>query len=510
MKTGLKLTGFAKFLIVLAIVSVVGFVLYKFKDKILQEGAISENNNLFKKEDSKDVIRVGVVTWGGYAGGQYFNEGFAASKSSRFYKDYGLMVEFKVIDDFQASRNAFKADEIDLMWATIDAFTTEMEGLKSYEPQVIFQSDWSRGGDAIVVVRGINQVSDLKGKKVAFAEMTPSHTFLLWMLDAGGLTIKDIEPVIVSSAIDAADNFKKGLVDAAVVWSPDDDDCVNTVTGSKVLQNTKDASHIIADVFVVKKSYLEANKEKLKKFYEGWMIGASEINSSETSKAKAAKILAEGLNMPEDYCKKAIENVRLCTQGDNQNFYGLNTSYAGVTGEQIYNKMSTKYAQAGYITGSTPSWRLVGNSSLISSSSLSGEGHLAEGEKEFSDVTEEVKNQEAISTKQVTIQFASGSSTLDDNMKTIIDLQFLDIAKSFANARIRIEGNTDNQGDRASNVALSQKRAQAVADYLINEHSFKATRFIIVGNGPDKPVSDNTSEDGRAKNRRTEFQLLSE
>jgi NitT/TauT family transport system substrate-binding protein len=70
----------------------------------------------------------------------------------------------------------------------------------------------------VVVRRGINKVSDLKGKKVAFAEMTPSHTFLLWLLEAGSLTINDIEPVKVPSAIDAADIFKKGQVDAAVVW----------------------------------------------------------------------------------------------------------------------------------------------------------------------------------------------------------------------------------------------------------------------------------------------------
>ena len=79
--------------------------------------------------DDDDVIKIGVVTWGGYAGGQYFNEGFEASRNSRFYKDYGLKVEFKVLDDFEASRNAFRADEVNLLWATIDAFPTEVNGL---------------------------------------------------------------------------------------------------------------------------------------------------------------------------------------------------------------------------------------------------------------------------------------------------------------------------------------------------------------------------------------------
>jgi len=78
------------------------------------------------------------------------------------------------------------------------------------------------------------------------------------------------------------------------------------------------------------------------------------------------------------------------------------------------------------------------------------------------------------------------------------------------NSRIRIEGNTDNVGSVASNKALSLKRANAVANYLITEHGMPRNRFIIVGNGPDKPIASNNTEAGRAKNRRTDFELIAE
>lgn len=502
-----RLTPFSKLLIVAVILAGLAILFYKFKDQILPEGVEEFAEN---KTKGKDVIKIGVVTWGGYAGGQYFNEGFEANKKSRFYEDYGFMVEFKVLDDFLASRNAWKSGEVDLLWATIDAFTTEVQGLAEFEPQVVFQADWSRGGDAIVVNRGINSVQDLKGKKVAFAEMTPSHTFLLWLLEAGNLDYNDIEAVKVASAIDAADLFKKGKVDAAVVWSPDDADCVQKVPGSKVLQSTKSASHIIADVFVAKKEFVDNNKENLKNLFRGWLIGAAEINSSEDAKVKASEILAKGLNMPQDFCYDAINNVRLCTYGDNRNFFGLNSSYNGVTGEEMFIKMEEKYRKIGYIQGDMPSWRQIGNASIISALSelASEEGQEGEGQKSFAEVTEDLADVEAISTKQVSINFPSGSYTLDENMKTIIDLQFLDIAKSFANSRIRIEGNTDNTGSRQSNIIISKKRAQAVADYLINEHGFDKNRFVIIGNGPDKPVAGNNTSDGRAQNRRTDFELI--
>ena len=58
------------------------------------------------------------------------------------------------------------------------------------------------------------------------------------------------------------------------------------------------------------------------------------------------------------------------------------------------------------------------------------------------------------------------------------------------------------------NQTLSQRRAQSVADYLVREHNFDKNRFVVVGNGSNNPVASNTTEDGRAKNRRTDFELI--
>ena len=54
---------------------------------------------------------------------------------------------------------------------------------------------------------------------------------------------------------------------------------------------------------------------------------------------------------------------------------------------------------------------------------------------------------------------------------------------------------------------LSQARADAVARYLTTK-GFSRNKFDVVGNGPDKPVADNGSDEGRAKNRRTDFEVI--
>ena len=99
---------------------------------------------------------------------------------------------------------------------------------------------------------------------------------------------------------------------------------------------------------------------------------------------------------------------------------------------------------------------------------------------------------------------------LDENAKFIVDREMVEIAKAFANSRIRVEGNTDDVGSAATNLALSRKRAQAVVDYLVTVHSMNRNRFVVIGNGPNKPVSNNDTEEGKAKNRRTDFELISE
>ena len=518
-----RLTTLSKFLITLLIVAAIFFGGRYFlqntefgRDLVENAGEVNNEKPSHSSSSSSsndpDVIKVGVVTWGGYAGGQYFNEGFEATTKSRFYKDYGFKVEFKVLDDFEASRNAFKADEVNLLWATIDAFPTEVQGLSDFDPVIVMQADWSRGGDAIVARRGISQVSDLKGKSIAVAEMTPSHSFLIWLLDAGGLSTKDVKIVPQANAIDAAEVFKSGRVDAAVVWSPDDILCVKAVPGSRILESSRSASSIIADVFMAKRSFVENNRKRMQQLYEGWMTGAAEINSSPANLEKASKILAEefterGTALTTEEAKEMIGNVRLTTHGDNINFFGLNSSYNGVTGNSLYSRMTNEYTELGYIEGRVPAWRQIVYNNLVNSAGLSGGMHDAEAAKTYTKATEEDVKKEAIASKPVSINFRTGEYRLDENAKYIIDKEFVEIAKAF-NSRIRIEGNTDSTGSRETNIRLSKQRAQSVADYLINAHGMPSNRFIVVGNGPDKPIASNNTDEGRAKNRRTDFELV--
>ncbi len=463
---------------------------------------------------SDDVLKVQLVSWGGYAPGLYYNEGAAANERSRFFREHGVKVDFKLENDLLNALDAWIADEYDIIVQTADAFPlyTAPAEINALKPRAFIQVDWSRGGDAIIVKRGINTVNDLKGKTIAVAVPSPAQTLLITSLEAAGLSYSDVNVIKTTDNLKAAELFRAADVDAAVVWSPDDILATRDVAGSKILLTTENQSHVIADIMLAKDEVIKNKKAQFDAFYEGWMKGVSELRNP-ANQEKAAKYLAEFNGVSVDDAKGMMSTVYWTSHGDNMNFFGLNSEYKGQKGQDLYSKMSKSFVETGDSENAAPSWRTVINTSSIMAANekLTGSRYSAERSKTFTPATEKVRTAAPIAVKPVSINFNSGQFELGANAKTIIDLQFADVAKSFANARVRIEGNTDNVGGREMNMNLSRKRAQAVADYLEKAYSMDRNRFVIVGNGPDKPVpgcESNANESCKAKNRRTEFQLI--
>ena len=102
------------------------------------------------------------------------------------------------------------------------------------------------------------------------------------------------------------------------------------------------------------------------------------------------------------------------------------------------------------------------------------------------------------------INFDTAKSDIKPDSEPAID----EIAKLLTNnptLKVYIVGHTDMVGDAASNVRLSQARAQSVITALVSKHSIAAARLVAFGNGPYAPVASNKTDDGRAKNRRVEL-----
>lgn len=103
------------------------------------------------------------------------------------------------------------------------------------------------------------------------------------------------------------------------------------------------------------------------------------------------------------------------------------------------------------------------------------------------------------------ITFAVNSAEISPGLRQTLD----GVAQSmvtYPNSLIDVMGHTDSTGSAAFNLDLSRRRADSVANFLISR-GVKAARIERIGYGEDHPIADNTTEDGRSRNRRVEIRI---
>lgn len=478
--------------------------------------------------------KIAINPWSAFGAELRLNNGMGYDPESRNVKEFGLKAEFIRIDDRAPAMAALTSRNVDAIWVTTDIMSTEtFEGsdlAKLGVAQIVF-TDISRGADVIVADRTIKNAMDLKGKQVAYADASASLTLLINLLESAGLTLNDITPVRVKSGVEAAAMFQALAVPCAVVWSPDDGDCIQQVEGAHELFSTAKARNIIMDGIIVRKVDLQDKAFRIwaNKLVTSWLVANAECNQSMKAKQEAAAIFARSFSgYTDDLALDGLNKVRLCTYGDNRNLFGLNLSFKGVTGEELYSRMANIYSsvpdgKGSYLSRNPLVWKMVSDESIIEEiNTLTGTEQAAEPDIiMFAPITPEqetvVANAEPVTSIKVIINFATNSAQLNDQAKTILDRQVIPYAKGLSGYRIRTEGNTDQQGNqtekgRIYNENLSYQRAQSVIDYLIKAGKFDPNRFTKpIGNGSNKPIFANeNSEAERSANRRTEVVFINE
>jgi outer membrane protein OmpA-like peptidoglycan-associated protein len=102
------------------------------------------------------------------------------------------------------------------------------------------------------------------------------------------------------------------------------------------------------------------------------------------------------------------------------------------------------------------------------------------------------------------IRFMTGKAEIDPACDKTMQ-QIANIMAEYVAFKVQVDGHTDNIGRVETNKKLSQARAEAVVSYLLQKKGVAAKRLSAKGWGDQQPIDDNSSEAGRAKNRRVDF-----
>jgi cytochrome c oxidase subunit 2 len=136
---------------------------------------------------------------------------------------------------------------------------------------------------------------------------------------------------------------------------------------------------------------------------------------------------------------------------------------------------------------------------------------IRERKMEFNTNVESALNNddtEAKIVQLVYVNFETGSAELTPLSRYELD-NLVSTMKQYPNLVIEVNGHTDNTGNADSNLVLSQNRADAVKNYVV-ENGVEESRMRAIGYGQNRPVDTNDTEAGRANNRRTEFKIIAQ
>ncbi|MEW6432711.1 MAG: phosphate ABC transporter substrate-binding/OmpA family protein [Myxococcota bacterium] len=453
-------------------------------------------------------LKVGINTWAGHAPGIVANGGMRPGSATSIYKKkYGLDVEFVLLEDPSAKLAAFIKGDIDIMWDTVDSWAREASELKEkgLKARAIIQEDWSRGGDGIVSLKSIKSVEDLKGKRIATTKYTPSHWLLLFLLSQSGLSPQErneIEKNLVwaDEAPKAAAMFKAGKVDAAVTWEPDLSGAVAARENeAHVLVSTTAATNVIADTLVARQDIIDQAPKSVGDFVAGWFDAISVMKEDPQG---TNQLVADALKLTPDDVSGMLSGLKLTPYADNALFFGLAGPKAYF--DSLFNGAFVIWRKKGVVTAVVDAQDFK-DARFVAALAPQYAGQKVEESFAFKDKPK--LTDRAIVNKSLSIHFTTGSDEIMPGSYFTLD-SLGETMLAFGNTYLQVEGNTDSRGSEAVNKTLSQKRADAVKAYLVQNFKIDEKRFVTIGKGSANPVAPNTTEDGRALNRRTDIKVV--
>jgi outer membrane protein OmpA-like peptidoglycan-associated protein/ABC-type nitrate/sulfonate/bicarbonate transport system substrate-binding protein len=458
-------------------------------------------------------VTVALSQWPGHLALVVGNGGLTTQAGSAAAAE-GLDLEIVFIEDAPSKNKALQEGKVDAVWETVDELPIALGGFKAagVDAKAFLQIDWSRGGDACVASKEVKKVEDVVGRKAAVLMFSPDHTVLEFMLTNSRLTADEVAQARKATSFSTDDFtyarilFGKGQVDVACLWEPDVTLALASRPGAHRLFSTADATELVADTLVARREFLDLYSELAVKLARVWFAG---VKKAESDRPAAAKLVATVCSRFRDELGyeatlKAFDWVKWTTLGDNVRMFGLDGRPPAF--DRVYNQADgiwVNYPQAEIKDRFAPV--------LLRDDRIVRRIWEAEGKK-VATRTETYKPEIAATgkplfTKPLSIAFHYGKSELTGEAMAALNQSVVPQVQMAGGMYVRVEGNTDNLGDDAWNQTLSERRAQAIVDYLASR-GIDRRRLLARGNGANNPVGSNKTPEGRARNRRTDILFI--
>ncbi|MFN8573780.1 MAG: OmpA family protein [Gemmatimonadaceae bacterium] len=553
------------------IVAVIGYGVYRFKDKVslgdnssiskddLAKGGVEAPDDAslttFKEYDKLKYQEAGKMpevkgvsnyqplvdntvvfslnVWAGWAPIILANGGFEPGKVWTGPGGKTFKVKLTLIDDPVAMRDAYAAGKVHVGWATVDMLPLFLEQLKRDSrtmPRVFQQIDYSFGGDGIVCRNTIKSVADIRGKTIVLAQNSPSHYFALNTLISGGLQPGDVEWKFTADAFQAAAAFNADRkIACAVSWSPDIYNLANA-KGNKMLVNTQTANKLIADTWFLRADVVKDYPYVAEGLMRGIFDAMVQLGTQE-GKAEAAKLMAKGYSLPEADALSMLNDAHNTNVAENREFF-LNANNPA-NFQRTFETAYFLYRKIGALSGDPVAFDDIFDGGPLVKLTKDPKYASQKNEYQIQFVPTTAMSVQAesneILTKAVVIQFFPNSDSIykmvaktvegktvselyDPNVNNVVE-EVGKLAGQYGAARIVIEGHTDGSMRSSGMVTaadvqeLSLRRANAVKEAIVRKFNSLNPNQFSTAGIGWDRPADPSDPNNNAKNRRVEIKV---
>lgn len=323
---------------------------------------------------------------------------------------------------------------------------------------------------------------------------------------------------VVKNGKKTGDKIKK-QIDGCGTWTPGDKMVFDALSGFTDIASTKDFVNQMPTTLIVVKEWAAKNPKIVSnilksaltagnqmKLYDEWRVTASEA-VAKTFKIQTPKYwynMFQGQTGEKDGLKYSVGGTRALNYADALQYYGVGGD--GVSRyKSVYEQVSRYLVELNPFDFNDQVEKVTTFDDAVNLTYLKTIDDIDSGAVETNDYSKEATT--VVASGEWNFQFATGSDKILASSNHDLE-KLYNLLVQAESSKLVIEGHTDNTGNDEINRTLSEKRANAVVDYL-TERGINSSRIqSIAGYGSDKPVADNTSESGRAKNRRVQVTLL--
>jgi NitT/TauT family transport system substrate-binding protein len=420
-------------------------------------------------------LRVGLSVWPGYAGGFVENKGLEASRTSAFFKNHDLLVQFVIAEDTKARLDGLArggdSGGLDMIWSTVDSWPLQFSDLKKrHQPidaHAVLQVDWSQGGDALVATAEIEQIQDLRNKVVVLARSTPSEWLLYTGLKNSPLSVAEVKQVLTSAKRtntvgEALHEFVEGNVNAAVLWEPSVTRAIKQRPGTHSLFATDLISTRIADIIVVRGDFAESHKRAVSAFIAGWLEGTEAANRDPGQAGTILTKMPAYQGLSEEEVRRSLAWVKYATLEENIRMFGIAGEKAQF--DTIFSESVQLWRDLGYMNDLPDPLAARDNLFLR-------QYHASRNR----DVQRNSQCEPELTHKDLPVHFKPRSAELDETPWEEVENTIAGMVSAYAGLSgplgspqisFCISGGTETTGDPYADASLSAKRAISIVRRL--------------------------------------------